>query len=145
MDAYVVDAVPPYADLLGGKLVASLIASKEVGNKFQERYGGREGIISGKHKQARLTLVTVTSALGRSSVYNRLRLVPNPKSETDQPVVELRKLGATTGTFRSRMTFSHNCERCLKRMDASMPTDTNLGTAQTGASGLRGRGCNHLA
>ena len=72
MDAYVVGAVPPYADLLGGKLVASLIASEEVGNKFQERYGGREGLISGKHKQARLTLVTVTSALGRSSVYNRL-------------------------------------------------------------------------
>ena len=67
MDAYVVGAVPPYADLLGGKLVASLIASEEVGNKFQERYGGREGLISGKHKQARLTLVTVTSALGRSS------------------------------------------------------------------------------
>ena len=104
MDAYVVGAVPPYADLLGGKLVASLIASEEVGNKFQERYGGREGLISGKHKQARLSLVTVTSALGRSSVYNRLRLMPNAESETDKPVVELRKLGATTGHGHFQIT-----------------------------------------
>ena len=104
MDAYVVGAVPPYADLLGGKLVASLIASEEVGHQFQERYGGREGLISGKHKQARLTLVTVTSALGRPSVYNRLRLMPNAESETDKPVVELRKLGTTTGYRHFQIT-----------------------------------------
>ena len=104
LDAYVVGAVPPYADLLGGKLVASLIASEEVGNRFQERYGEREGLISGKHKQARLTLVTVTSALGRSSMYNRLRLMPNAESKTDKPVVELRRLGATTGYGHFQIT-----------------------------------------
>ena len=104
MDAYVVGAVPPYADLLGGKLVASLIASEEVGNRFQERYGEREGLISGKQKQARLALVTVTSALGRSSVYNRLKLVGNSESEADKPVVELRKLGATTGYGHFQIT-----------------------------------------
>ena len=104
MDAYVVGAVPPYADLLGGKLVASLIASEEVGNKFQERYGGREGLISGKQKQARLTLVTVTSALGRSSMYNRLRLMPKAESATDKPVVEVRNLGATTGYGHFQIT-----------------------------------------
>ena len=104
MDAYVVGAVPPYAGLLGGKLVASLIPSEEVGTRFQERYGGKEGLISGKHKQARLTLVTVTSALGRSSMYNRLRLMPNTESETEKPVVELRKLGATTGYGHFQIT-----------------------------------------
>ena len=104
MDAYVVGAVPPYADLLGGKLVASLIASKEVGSKFQDRYGGREGLISGKQKQARLTLVTVTSALGRSSIYNRLRLMPNGVSRTENPVVDLRRLGATTGYGHFQIT-----------------------------------------
>ena len=104
MDAYVVGAVPPYADLLGGKLVASLIASEEVRNRFQERYGEREGLISGKQKQARLALVTVTSALGRSSVYNRLKLVANSESEADKPVVELRKLGATTGYGHFQIT-----------------------------------------
>ena len=104
MDAYVVGAVPPYADLLGGKLVASLIASEEVGTKFQERYGGRKGLISGKHKRARLTLVTVTSALGRSSMYNRLKLMPKSQSKTDKPVVELLRLGATTGYGHFQIT-----------------------------------------
>ena len=104
MDSYVVGAVPPYSDLLGGKLVASLIASKEVGRMFQERYGGREGLISGKQKQARLGLVTVTSALGRSSMYNRLKLMPNGGSQTSQPVVDLRRLGATTGYGHFQIT-----------------------------------------
>ena len=104
MDAYVVGAVPPYTDLLGGKLVASLIASEEVSNKFQERYGGTEGLISGKEKQPRLALVTVTSALGRSSIYNRLRLWPNARNETGKPVVELLKLGATTGYGHFQIT-----------------------------------------
>ena len=104
MDAYVVGAVPPYGSLLGGKLVASLIASQEVGSKFQERYGGSEGLISKKQKQARLALVTVTSALGRSSIYNRLRLVHDAEEDKGERVVELRKLGATTGYGHFQIT-----------------------------------------
>ena len=104
MDAYVVGAVPPYAELLGGKLVASLIASEEVANKFEERYGSKAGLISRKEKRARLTLVTVTSALGRSSLYNRLRLMPIAESEADSPVVDLRKLGVTTGYGHFQIT-----------------------------------------
>ena len=98
MDAYVVGAVPPYSMLLGGKLVTSLMASKEVGEIFEERYGDRKGTISGTQKNARLALVTVTSALGKSSMYNRLRLFANDgKHVGTPPVVELRKIGATTG------------------------------------------------
>lgn len=98
MDAYVVGAVPPYSTLLGGKLVTSLMASKQVGEIFEERYGYREGSISGNPKNARLALITVTSALGKSSMYNRLKLFANDESRADNPpVVELRKIGATTG------------------------------------------------
>lgn len=98
MDAYAVGAVPPYSDLLGGKLVTSLIASKEVGKVFEERYGDREGIISGSRKTARLALVTVTSALGRSSMYNRLKLFAKDNERRgNSPVVELLKIGTTTG------------------------------------------------
>ena len=104
MDAYVVGAVPPYGSLLGGKLVASLIASQEVGSKFQERYGGSEGLISKRQKQARLALVTVTSALGRSSMYNRLRLISDAERDEDERVVELRKLGTTTGYGHFQIT-----------------------------------------
>ena len=98
MDAYVVGAVPPYSMLLGGKLVTSLMASKEVGEIFEERYGDRKGTISGTQKNSRLALVTVTSALGKSSMYNRLKLFADGENRAENlPVVELRKIGATTG------------------------------------------------
>jgi hypothetical protein len=74
LDAYVLGAVPPYNLLLGGKLVASLIRTKEVRDDFTEKYGETRGIISRKKKRARLVMVTTSSALGRSSVYNRLKL-----------------------------------------------------------------------
>lgn len=97
MDAYVVGAVPPYADLLGGKLVTSLIASREVANAFRKRYGYSRGGSTKSMKGARLAVVTVTSALGRSSIYNRLKLMrPNSKMK-DTPAVELVRLGMTKG------------------------------------------------
>ena len=104
MDAYVVGAVPPYADLLGGKLVASLIASSEVATKFEERYGSTTGLISKKEKRARLALVTVTSALGRSSMYNRLKLRTNTLGSDAKTVVEYLRLGETTGYGHFQIT-----------------------------------------
>ncbi len=74
MDAYVLGSVPPYNFLLGGKLVASLVRSKEIREDFASKYGNTRGIISGKKKRAQLVMVLTSSALGRSSVYNRLKL-----------------------------------------------------------------------
>ena len=74
MDAYVLGALAPYNFLLGGKLVACLVRTREIRDTFRVRYGKSEGIISGKKKAPRLVLVTTSSALGRSSVYNRLTL-----------------------------------------------------------------------
>lgn len=74
MDAYVLGAIPPYNQLLAGKLVACLVRTKEVAEAFERKYGKTKGIISGKRKHARLFAVTTTSSLGRSSIYNRLRL-----------------------------------------------------------------------
>lgn len=74
MDAYVLGAVPPYNMLLVGKVIACLIRSQEVYDDFAEAYGGTVGLISGKRKRANLLAVTTSSSMGRSSVYNRLRL-----------------------------------------------------------------------
>lgn len=74
MDAYALGAVPPYNMLLGGKLIASLIPTQEVVNTFEAKYHQTVGVISGTKKHARLAAVTTTSALGRSSLYNRLRI-----------------------------------------------------------------------
>ena len=74
MDAFVLGALPPYSKLLGGKLIALLATSREVVKYFRANYGKSEGIISRRKKNPRLVLLTTTSALGRSSVYNRLRI-----------------------------------------------------------------------
>ncbi len=74
LDAYVLGAIPPYNFLLGGKLIASLIRTKKVRDDFKEKYGSTRGIISKKKKHAQLVMVTTSSSLGRSSVYNRVKL-----------------------------------------------------------------------
>lgn len=74
LDAYVLGALPPYNMLLGGKLLATLIRTRELVDAFRARYSKTQGIISGKKKRPELCLVTTTSALGKSSVYNRLAL-----------------------------------------------------------------------
>ncbi|NKC14852.1 MAG: DUF4338 domain-containing protein [Gammaproteobacteria bacterium] len=74
MDAYVLGALPPYNALLGGKMVACLIRSRQIYNEFTRTYGNTVGIISGQAKKARLLAVTTSSSMGRSSVYNRLKL-----------------------------------------------------------------------
>lgn len=88
MDGYVVGAVPPYNMLLAGKLVTSLIAAREVADLFQRRYQHTQGRISGERKRAELAAVTITSALGRSSMYNRVRL---------PGLLRLERLGDTKG------------------------------------------------
>lgn len=74
MDAYVLGALPPYNMLLGGKLVASLLRTKDLYTEFANAYGDTTGIISGEEKKARLLVITTSSSMGRSSIYNRLQL-----------------------------------------------------------------------
>jgi hypothetical protein len=78
LDAYVLGAIPPYNMLLGGKLVSCLVRSREIRDDFATRYGKSRGIISREKKGAQLAVVTTSSSLGKSSVYNRLKLGEQP-------------------------------------------------------------------
>lgn len=73
MDAFVLGAVPPYNSLRFGKLVALFAASDEVRAAFHRKYRHKPSLISERRPSARLAMITTTSALGRSSLYNRLR------------------------------------------------------------------------
>ena len=73
LDSYILGAVPPYSDLLGAKLVASLITSNEVRSDFRKKYEGKPAVISGKVREGELVLATTNTALGKSSVLNRLK------------------------------------------------------------------------
>lgn len=74
MDAYVLGAVPPYNCLLGAKLMALLATSDFIRDTFHKRYRASRSVILGRKFDGRLAMVTATSALGRSSIYNRLRV-----------------------------------------------------------------------
>jgi hypothetical protein len=97
LDAYVLGAVPPYSFLLGGKAVACLIRSKDVLRDFNRAYGKSVGVISKSAKHAKLLAVTTTSSMGRSSVYNRLKL---------GDVTYLKSLGFTKGFGHFHITDS---------------------------------------
>lgn len=71
-DAFVLGAVEPYRQLLGGKMTALATVCEETIEHLTEKYRGTKTTILGREKPPRPVLVTTTSSLGRSSVYNRL-------------------------------------------------------------------------
>ena len=78
MDLFVLGAVPPYSFLLCGKLAGLLATSNEVRLAVARKYAGRDALISEQRHDGSLALLTTTSALGRSSIYNRLKYYSEP-------------------------------------------------------------------
>jgi len=73
MDAFVLGAVPPYSMLLCGKMVAMCLTSNEVRKGFYKKYGLKKSLIKRRKLDSRLALITTLSALGKSSIYNRIK------------------------------------------------------------------------
>lgn len=73
MDVYCIGAIPPYAPLLGGKLVAGLVAANDIRSFYWRIYAGKRTVMNDKKIEQPLVAVTTTSAYGRSSIYNRLK------------------------------------------------------------------------
>lgn len=71
-DAFVLGAVEPYRQLIAGKLVALLSLANETRDFLTQKYRGNITEIRGKVKDPTPLLITTSSALGRSSIYNRL-------------------------------------------------------------------------
>lgn len=110
MDACVLGAVPPYNSLLGAKFVSLLAASDFVRKVFMRRYQDKRSVIAKRKFDGRLALVTTTSALGSSSILNRLR---------HGSVEVFRHVGFTegyghfhlaNGTFEKIRSYLKNCQ-----------------------------------
>ncbi len=71
-DAFVLGAVEPYRQLLGGKMTALATVSSTTTDYLADKYRGTKTTILGKEKIPEPVLVTTTSSLGRSSIYNRI-------------------------------------------------------------------------
>ena len=74
MDAFVLGSVPPYSNVLGGKVVASLLLSQEIVKDFRKKYEGTKTLISNEIFNGKLAAITTASALGKSSVYDRIKI-----------------------------------------------------------------------
>jgi hypothetical protein len=99
MDIIVCGAIPPYSEMLGGKLVAMLMASPQVIREYQEVYGNQAGEIASRLagrdvvRPADLVFLTTTSLYHvGSSQYQRIR-IPGPRNLH----VEFEHIGRTEG------------------------------------------------
>ncbi len=72
MTAYVLGAIPPYNQILGGKLVALTVMFPEIKELFFNKYKNSQSIISGKQKPPYLVYIDTLGAFGKSAIYTRL-------------------------------------------------------------------------
>ncbi len=97
MDVSVCGAITPYNEILGGKLVTSLMASQEMRELFRERYHTKyksAAIIASSNKgrpvyrDANLLCLTTTSLYGvASSQYNRIKFLKKNYPNLEQDVI----------------------------------------------------------
>jgi hypothetical protein len=73
LNGHRVGALPPYHELLGGKLAAMVLASREVREVYEGRYRERVTLMEKRTLPPKLLYTYTTGAYGRASIYERLR------------------------------------------------------------------------
>ena len=118
MQAQRVGALPPYNNLLGGKLVALTLGSNEIRKAYKNKYAETKTLLEERKIDSKLLFVTTSSAFGRSSIYNRLKY----KEE-----LVAQKLGYTKGfgTFHVPDTLFSKIKEFLESED--IDTGTTFG------------------
>ncbi|MBV1734761.1 MAG: DUF4338 domain-containing protein [Candidatus Desulforudis sp.] len=118
LELNVCGAIPPYNEVLGGKLVALLVLSPQIVADYKERYSQRPSDIASKIKgvpvirPADLVYLGTTSLyFAGSSQYNRVKL-PKGWLRPETPEVSWKKIGATSGY--GTLHISSLTLRCLE-------------------------------
>ena len=103
-DLTICGAVPPYNEVLGGKLVAMLMVSPEIVTEYRRRYGGLPSVIASSmagrsiRRPADLVFIGTTSLYGqRPSQYDRISIPRDPESSEARPGLRYEYLGRTRG------------------------------------------------
>jgi hypothetical protein len=68
-----IGALPPYNELLGGKMVALSLTSNELRKSYAKKYENKKTLLKKRKIPNRLLFITTTSAFGKSSVYERIK------------------------------------------------------------------------
>ena len=133
MDAFVLGSVPPYSLILGGKLVAGLVASTEIQDSFSRKYNGSISLINRREFDGQLAAITTTSALGKSSMYDRLKMY-NGTANDDGP--RFNHAGWTSGS--GEFPFLNGTYQELLRLVENSSAD-HLGKNIAWGKGVRNR------
>lgn len=127
-------AVPPYAGMLGGKLVALLMLSPQVGADYKRAYDSPSIISSQMRNQpvtrdsALVYLGTTSLYVHGSSQYNRLRIPPGTIAP-DQPEIGYQPIGQTSGfgTVQFSPETSRAIDALLARANAYKEVNSVFG------------------
>ncbi len=122
LELNVCGAVPPYRDLLVGKLVALSVATAEIADGYRERYGAQPSEIASQMAAAKvvrspdLCTLTTTSLYGvAASQYNRLKVTaPTAVAAT---TIHWKDLGLTEGY--GTVHLSDATVRALRRLSVA--------------------------
>lgn len=68
-----IGALPPYNEILGGKMVSLALTSNEVREAYSKKYSDKITWMEQKILPSRLLFISTTSAYGKSSVYERIK------------------------------------------------------------------------
>lgn len=123
MQAQRLGALPPYNDLLGGKMTAMSLVSNELRKLYQVKYTGVRTLMNKRILKPDLIFLSTTSAFGRSSIYNRIKY-------KDQ--VLAKSLGYTqgSGTFHVSQELYLELQKFLKRRKIDVNTTFGYGPSR---------------
>src|SRR5262249_29088698 len=103
-DIIVCGAIPPYNHILGGKLVAMLLASPEIVQAYRERYSDTESVIASSiagrpiRRPPRLVALSTTSLYGVPlNQYTNVVVPCGAVSSRRDETVRYERLGVTLG------------------------------------------------
>lgn len=146
MDIIVCGSIPPYNELLGGKLISMLACSPVVIRDYTSRYSNQVSEIASRMKgkevvrDSRLVYLGTTSlyAIG-SSQYNRIKVPLN-----NGGMIEFRKMGVTEGygtVFFSKET-TNLFSKILEMQDGGKRINHVFGEGTSPRFRMIGRGLN---
>jgi hypothetical protein len=100
-------ALPPYNELLGGKMVGLSLNSNEIRERYAEKYENRITLMKSRKIPNKLLFITTTSAYGKSSVYERIKY-------ENELVAQFLGFTSGAGTFQLSEDLY---QKCLKFLD----------------------------
>ncbi len=118
-----IGAIPPFNELLGGKMVTLSLTSNEVRDSYEKKYQNKETLLEHRELPSKLLFVTTTSAYGKSSVYERI-------SYNNEPVSYFLGFTSGAGTFHISEELYQKCLNYLEQKDINVKRGYGTGPSR---------------